>query len=314
VLRLNEGQDWVGRSVLTLSVANCHPAETCPLSLARCLTFLMEKALASSSKKAPTCVGLVVDYTSARLEHCDVRVLRTCLDLLHHRYPQQLGYMLICRPPAFFPQVWDALSPYTQPWIMAKIHIMGTSCYERLVEYIPPEYIPHTLGGKLESPHLGLVHQVHVWGAEENLSLSQAAAPQLEVRDKSDLSYLALASSSLVVKVGIMVKQGGKVKSWKKRSFVLTSGGHLYYFKSVKAMEPKGVILLNNRCRAGVDIDGRDKLFALETPKRTWQFSCKNRTEKQEWIHTLNTLIAKLSYGNSQNAGSSFPSEHLTHI
>jgi hypothetical protein len=69
-------------------------------------------------------VGILVDYAGARLEHCDVRVLRLVIDTWQGRYPNRVEYFMICNRPPFFARVWDALSPYVDPWIMAKMHVL----------------------------------------------------------------------------------------------------------------------------------------------------------------------------------------------
>jgi PH domain len=44
---------------------------------------------------------------------------------------------------------------------------------------------------------------------------------------------------------GYLVKQGGKIKTWKKRWFVL-SDSVLYYYKTETAQEPCGIVPLEN--------------------------------------------------------------------
>jgi len=46
-------------------------------------------------------------------------------------------------------------------------------------------------------------------------------------------------------KSGYMVKQGGRIKTWKRRWFVLNDGC-LYYFKAKGDSEPLGIIPLEN--------------------------------------------------------------------
>jgi len=48
------------------------------------------------------------------------------------------------------------------------------------------------------------------------------------------------------VREGWLVKQGGRIKTWRRRWVVLASGGVLYYFDDPKAAAPKGVLPLED--------------------------------------------------------------------
>ena len=43
---------------------------------------------------------------------------------------------------------------------------------------------------------------------------------------------------------GWLTKQGGRIKTWKRRWVVLDESGVLYYFEDPKAAEPKGFVPL----------------------------------------------------------------------
>ncbi|GKT27920.1 hypothetical protein ADUPG1_007196 [Aduncisulcus paluster] len=45
--------------------------------------------------------------------------------------------------------------------------------------------------------------------------------------------------SSVVVKSGYIIKQGGTIKSWKQRFMILTSCGTIRYFESPSSLAPK---------------------------------------------------------------------------
>ena len=45
---------------------------------------------------------------------------------------------------------------------------------------------------------------------------------------------------------GWLTKQGGRIKTWKRRWVVLAAGGVLYYFDEPKAASPKGVLPLED--------------------------------------------------------------------
>lgn len=66
-------------------------------------------------------------------------------------------------------------------------------------------------------------------------------------------------------KKGILTKQGGRVKTWKKRYFILTHNC-LYYFKQKEDQEPCGMIPLEN-LSVRKHIKGKKNCFEIYDPK-----------------------------------------------
>ncbi|XP_030638813.1 cytohesin-3 [Chanos chanos] len=116
---------------------------------------------------------------------------------------------------------------------------------------------------------------------------------------------------------GWLLKEGGRVKTWKRRWFILTDNC-LYYFQYTTDKEPKGIIPLENlNVRA---VNDQQKQFCLElyNPQSKGQKikACKMETdgrvvegkheiyrisaaseeERQDWIQSIRASITKDSF------------------
>lgn len=95
-------------------------------------------------------------------------------------------------------------------------------------------------------------------------------------------------------KTGFMVKEGGSIKTWKKRYFLLKNG-ELAYYKD-KGAEELGRIPLAT-CSGIIIADKRKRpnCFEIMTSNRLYAFSCETENERKEWVDALR--IAK-DYAN----------------
>jgi serine/threonine protein kinase len=88
-------------------------------------------------------------------------------------------------------------------------------------------------------------------------------------------------------KVGYMMKEGGSIKTWKKRWFVLKDG-ELSYYKSDKDKEVTGVITLDSA--TAIHKGERKKhpnYFEIVTPSRCYAFSAETEDSRTEWVSAL---------------------------
>ena len=133
-------------------------------------------------------------------------------------------------------------------------------------------------------------------------------------------------------KKGWMTKQGGRIKTWKRRWFVL-SNNHLYYFKTPNDRDPCGIVPL-----AGLEIQegagGRRHSFALQAPKdgqvkamkmedgqmitgnhSRYIIACESSRELTEWLTALrssmdsSTVMDKVQDRMQGGGGDGEPSE-----
>jgi hypothetical protein len=98
-----------------------------------------------------------------------------------------------------------------------------------------------------------------------------------------------------VLKTGYMTKQGGSVKNWKKRWFVLTDK-YLKYYKNekIQGVQPIGVLFLRTVSKIDRGVEGPSGMidaFSLSTPDRVYVFACQNDREVRAWIDAIKTIV-----------------------
>lgn len=105
-------------------------------------------------------------------------------------------------------------------------------------------------------------------------------------------------SAAESVQEGWLEKQGDWIKSWKLRFFVLRKGGIQYYKRSIDQKEDraKGIISLigaiaepakSSYYWAEKEKDS-DCFFTIKTPGRDWVLKAKTRTDRDNWIKSIN--------------------------
>lgn len=101
---------------------------------------------------------------------------------------------------------------------------------------------------------------------------------------------------------GYLTKQGGAVKSWKRRYFVLKDN-FLFYYKRPRDDSPTGVIQLEG-CSVeetpSEELD-RKNCFTLRTPSRTWFFQADRQIEMDIWIDCISHAENWWTQGVGQN-------------
>lgn len=114
-------------------------------------------------------------------------------------------------------------------------------------------------------------------------------------------------------KEGWLWKQGGRIKSWKRRWFILTDNC-LYYFEFTQDREPRGIIPLENLQLRNVEdtkkshcfelyaTDNRDVIKAakmdadgrvVEGRHLTYRMSAGTAEEKEEWMKAVRASISR---------------------
>ncbi|XP_035315504.1 pleckstrin homology domain-containing family H member 2 isoform X1 [Cricetulus griseus] len=96
--------------------------------------------------------------------------------------------------------------------------------------------------------------------------------------------------NELLEKSGYLLKMSGKVKTWKRRWFVL-KGGELLYYKSPSDVirKPQGHIELNASCSI---IRGNNKqTVQLTTEKHTYYLTADSPNLLEEWIKVLQNVL-----------------------
>ncbi|KAF7708078.1 hypothetical protein HF521_017135 [Silurus meridionalis] len=115
------------------------------------------------------------------------------------------------------------------------------------------------------------------------------------------------------IKDGILSLAGGRVKTWKRRWFILTDNC-LYYFEYTTDKEPRGIIPLENLSIREVEDPRKPNCFELYIPNNRGQLikACKTEAdgrvvegnhmvyrisaptpeEKDEWIHSIKSAVS----------------------
>jgi len=96
-------------------------------------------------------------------------------------------------------------------------------------------------------------------------------------------------------KSGWLTKEGGSVKSWKKR-FCVIEGEELVYYKKENKKEKMGSILLQGehiKIQSKPNYKGRKFCFEVITPQRTYHCVANTETEMNLWIEALKQVLKK---------------------
>ncbi|KAE8600643.1 hypothetical protein XENTR_v10013342 [Xenopus tropicalis] len=96
--------------------------------------------------------------------------------------------------------------------------------------------------------------------------------------------------NELLEKSGYLLKMGGKIKTWKRRWFVL-KGGELLYYKSPSDVirKPQGQIELNSSSHI-LKGDGKQTV-QLVTEKRTYYLTADSPNILDEWVRVLQSVL-----------------------
>mmetsp|Transcript_4131 Transcript_4131/g.6212 ORF Transcript_4131/g.6212 Transcript_4131/m.6212 type:complete len:474 (-) Transcript_4131:134-1555(-) len=87
-------------------------------------------------------------------------------------------------------------------------------------------------------------------------------------------------------KQGFLTKQGGSVKTWKKRWCVLKNGA-LHYSKRQNSAQ-LGIIDLSTAAEIKISTSKKKKnMFSIETPNRLYQLSAESPKDREDWIREL---------------------------
>eukprot|EP00732_Lithocolla_globosa_P003573 Lithocolla_globosa_v1_NODE_2925_length_1821_cov_26.362401.p1 type:complete len:425 gc:universal NODE_2925_length_1821_cov_26.362401:1413-139(-) len=95
-------------------------------------------------------------------------------------------------------------------------------------------------------------------------------------------------------KVGLLIKQGIRVKNWKRRFFVLDKENKvLKYFETENSPQPKGTISLQGYVVADAEeITGKSFSFQIsKTGARTYYMVAERLDEKESWMRCLSSCL-----------------------
>ncbi len=111
----------------------------------------------------------------------------------------------------------------------------------------------------------------------------------------------AATAEKALEKSGYLSKLGGRIKTWRKRYFVLKNGT-LSYWKSQHDChrKPQGVIILDEDCRVTRTSDGSNTFelasaasAAESKAKKTFYLSADSAPLAEEWVRTLQNVVQR---------------------
>jgi len=124
---------------------------------------------------------------------------------------------------------------------------------------------------------------------------------------------VSVAALGKVDKDGFLTKQGGAIKTWHRRWFVLKDN-NLYYYKSPKDTEQKGQIQLvsTSACNPEPAMKKKGKFyFSVGTPNRKYFIFADDEESMSSWVDIISKTIDNISKGGTppklENANPSPP-------
>ncbi|KAG9390504.1 PH domain [Carpediemonas membranifera] len=103
----------------------------------------------------------------------------------------------------------------------------------------------------------------------------------------------------MLIRQGMMWKQGKIVKNWKHRYFVLlktsTPGLELRYFHRPESSLPKGVVKITKyTCTLTMGVHGNRRYLEVRVPGRTYYMHSTSSSELEGWYNDLRQAITDL--------------------
>jgi hypothetical protein len=74
--------------------------------------------------------------------------LRSAAAISQNFYPERLGKLYIINAPWGFSSVFNVVKRFLDPVTVAKIHLLGTDYLPKLLEQVPADNLPRSLGGE----------------------------------------------------------------------------------------------------------------------------------------------------------------------
>uniref|UniRef100_F1SA37 Pleckstrin homology, MyTH4 and FERM domain containing H1 n=1 Tax=Sus scrofa TaxID=9823 RepID=F1SA37_PIG len=126
---------------------------------------------------------------------------------------------------------------------------------------------------------------------------SDYSEPEHKLQRTSSYSTDGLSlGGELLEKSGYLLKMGSRVKTWKRRWFVLRQGQIMYYKSPSDVIrKPQGQVELNSRCRI-VRGEGA-QTFQLISEKKTYYLTADSPSLLEEWIRVLQSLLKVQTIG-----------------
>jgi len=112
-------------------------------------------------------------------------------------------------------------------------------------------------------------------------------------KPKSTVPKISVSALGTPDKDGFLTKQGGSIKTWKRRWFVL-KGDTVYYYKNQKDPGQAGEIKLEATtvCQSEPGMNKKKRYyFSIGTPNRVFLIYSDSEENTQQWVKKLSAAI-----------------------
>eukprot|EP01104_Vermistella_antarctica_P015705 TRINITY_DN521_c0_g1_i1.p1 TRINITY_DN521_c0_g1~~TRINITY_DN521_c0_g1_i1.p1 ORF type:complete len:538 (-),score=129.85 TRINITY_DN521_c0_g1_i1:47-1660(-) len=252
------------------------------------LVYLRESDLDRSSRDL-----YVVDLAGVKpLSSTAMMMNKSSFYLNRYCYPDSCSLVLLINTPWFIRAGWNVVRSMVPPEQRRMYKFLGNNT-SAMQDFIAKDQIPTDYGGTYQYDHDAWVEKrFEVDGVDKSAKSGEDEDPNFMVDVFPEVENLDVTPTTLVstcTKGGWMTKQGGSVKSWKRRWCVL-EGTTLYYFKTKKQPAPQGSISLKD---TEVTTNSKYKCaFDIKTTRRTFPFKCESEEERDEWVKLCNDAVA----------------------
>ncbi|XP_063690073.1 pleckstrin homology domain-containing family A member 1-like isoform X2 [Bolinopsis microptera] len=137
-------------------------------------------------------------------------------------------------------------------------------------------------------------------------NIPEPFSPRPSVDSDTDLSEVPSdILNAPIVREGYLIKQGQKIKNWKRRWFTLSSSALTY--REEESTAAKGIIYMAEVILARRSCKYPDKKFLFEviTKKRTYYMMASSQDEMTTWTDALTTILIPEIHNNCNNSDAS---------
>ena len=127
------------------------------------------------------------------------------------------------------------------------------------------------------------------------------------------MDYIRSSVFGTVIHSGWLTKEGQRVKSWKRRYFVLTDTKLLRYFEDEQQLKFKGAINVSSisSIKEGDAVEPYwNFMIHLQTPARLYLLNADSEAKRQEWLNMLQEGKKAINYDANANIFVDISQEH----
>lgn len=112
-----------------------------------------------------------------------------------------------------------------------------------------------------------------------------------KIKGKDASSLAAPDMMSVARKYGMLTKRGGRIKTWKRRVFVLV-GNRILYYKTPTDVVPLGAIEIGaNVCGRADDLVKKKNSIFIKTQERTYYAFASESAEADSWVEAIRDCV-----------------------